>query len=59
MQTDMTKPSLPDWGNVETASVSDASFTTATSSCGCAADNPGGQPVDLSVQQQGGTVEFR
>lgn len=59
MQTDTSKPVLPNWANVETASVSDPSFITATSTCGCTPTNPSGQPVDLSIRQQGGAVEFR
>jgi hypothetical protein len=48
------------WDNVETALVNDTSagFINATSSCGCAPDNPSGQPVGLSVGQNFGAIEL-
>ncbi|KAG2483974.1 hypothetical protein HYH03_017219 [Edaphochlamys debaryana] len=48
----------PNWGNVETAAMTDPSFTTFTTTCGCTPDNPGGQPVNLSVVQNFGSIEF-
>ncbi|PNW87807.1 hypothetical protein CHLRE_01g002861v5 [Chlamydomonas reinhardtii] len=52
LRTDLSTPALPTWTDVESASASDPSFTNATSSCGCTPDNPGGQPVNLTVAQQ-------
>ncbi|KAG2424120.1 hypothetical protein HXX76_014794 [Chlamydomonas incerta] len=57
-ETDASKPGRPNWADVESAPANDTSFRNATSSCGCTSDNSGGQPVDLSVTQAFGAIEF-
>ncbi|KAG2485484.1 hypothetical protein HYH03_015758 [Edaphochlamys debaryana] len=57
-RSDLTQPVFPDWSDVETATDTDTSFTTGITTCGCTADNPKGQPQDLSVTQQFDEIVF-
>ncbi|KAG2486018.1 hypothetical protein HYH03_015331 [Edaphochlamys debaryana] len=58
LRTGLSASVWPNWTDVETAAPSDASFRPTGTTCGCSITNPGGQPVNLTVEQQFDRIMF-